>query len=79
MAMEILRVGDRILWSGGWGSKEPKEATVLRIWKSASNYPSRGNEVNQISLKDENFRVDLDNGNWAWSWQICKPKILSHK
>jgi hypothetical protein len=73
--MKILKVGDRVLWSGGWGSKEPKEATVVKIWKSASCYPSKGNEVCQISLEDENFRVDLDSGQWAYAWQISLPKL----
>lgn len=76
--MDVLRIGDKVLYSGGWGSKEPKEATVLRIWKSASNYPSKGNQVNQISLSDENFRVDLDSGHWAYGWQISKL-MISHK
>ena len=76
--MDVLRIGDKVLYSGGWGSKEPKEATVLRIWKSASNYQSKGNQVNQISLDDENFRVDLDSGHWAYGWQISKL-MISHK
>lgn len=76
--MNVLKIGDKVLYSGGWGSKEPKEATVLRIWKSASNYPSKGNQVNQISLNDENFRVDLDSGQWAYGWQISKL-MISHK
>lgn len=69
--MAKLKVGDTVLWSGGFGSEPLKEAKVMGIekCKSGSKY---GKPVGSVdwSLVNREVTVDLDNGHWAYGNQI---------
>ena len=66
--MEILKVGDVVIWRGSWGSDLPKEVKVTCI---------EVNEINVSSVEWDNINnrdvvVDLDNRHWAYGFQLAK-------
>lgn len=70
--MKTLSVGDRVIWRGAWGSKDPQPATVLCIEKDCVD--KEGTEVAQIpweSTDTSGVVVILDNGHWAYGYQIA--------
>ena len=73
--MEILTVGDTVLWIGSFGKDKPKEAkiTAIEICKSGNK---RGKSVTSVlwTTVNENVIVDLDNGHWAYGSQINRLK-----
>ena len=48
-------VGQQVMWSGGWGTREPKPAKIVDM----------GEKNNQPVY-------DLDNGHWAYEYQLQK-------
>lgn len=65
-----LKVGDEVMWRGGFGSESPKLAKVegIEICKSGSKY---GKPVDKVSWKrKDEITVDLDNGHWARGSQL---------
>ena len=71
----MLKIGDKVNWRGSWGKQPAKEATVRGIeigcvGKVGHNVPN----VHWELVKDESVMVDLDNGHWAYGYQISKKE-----
>lgn len=66
--MEKLKVGDEVIWRGSWGKDLPKVVKVTCIEINDINVTSIGwDKVDSRSVV-----VDLDNGHWAYGFQIQK-------
>ena len=69
--MRKLKIGDKVIWRGGFGSDSPKEATVNGIEiTNGGKYGRSVDEVDWSKVVDRNVTVDLDNGHWAYASQI---------
>jgi hypothetical protein len=70
--MEYLKVGDEVMWRGGFGSEPPRKAKVigLEVCPAGEKYgtPSESVEWSKI----HSVVVDLDNGHWAKGSQIFR-------
>lgn len=65
---KVLKIGDRVNWSGSWNTDPVEIATVVDIEKTRPG-EKEGISVEEISWKD-NFVVTLDNGHWAYKYQL---------
>jgi hypothetical protein len=69
--MAKLKVGDTVLWRGGFGSDAPKKAIVEGIEiTNGGKYGDPVDEVDWTKVYDRNVTVDLNNGHWAYASQI---------
>ena len=61
--LELLSVGDQLMWRGAWGKEEPKVATVRCIEIDADD-TKQGTEVQQVRWSEirENGECDLERG-----------------
>lgn len=66
--MALLRTGDIVEWSGGWGSNVPLAATVTKILLGSGEIEVPA--VPWSAVKDREVMVDLSNGHWAYGFQI---------
>lgn len=69
MENTTLKIGDKVIWRGSWGSEEPKEATIIQIEKTQYYREKYGVTV-EICNWSDNFVVTLDNGHWAYNFQL---------
>lgn len=76
MAKELLKVGDKVMWSGSWGKDPAKEAIVedIELCEVGKKY---GRPVSSVAWegvlnRSVNVTVSLDNGHWAYGYQL-KP------
>ncbi len=70
---DVLKVGDTVLWRGGFGNDAAKEAIVIRI--EVDCVDKDGEEVDSVKwseVPDRDILVDLKNGHWARGHQITK-------
>ena len=67
--MAKLKINDAVLWKGSWGKDNSQIAKVTGISKTKSPNEKEGVSVEDIDWND-NFVVDLDNGHWAYKYQI---------
>lgn len=71
--MDILKVGDPVLWSPVWGAGAPCPAFVTGIEICTSRGEKYGTPVEEVDWdKVERCCVDLSTGNWAYGYQL-KP------
>lgn len=71
--MNFLRVNDLVQWSGDFGKEAPQTAKVLRI--EVNCFDAYGTSVNKVDWQEVDSRkvvVDLDNGQWAYGFQISQ-------
>lgn len=69
-----IRQGDIVWWRGSWGNEGWKEAKVVRIELVRPGEKDNGVLVPWVpTTVIENCVFDLDNGHWAYGYQI-KPK-----
>ena len=66
--MEKLKVGDEVIWRGSWGKDLPKEVKVTCIEINDINVSS----IDWDKVESRSVVVDLDNGHWAYGFQIAK-------
>lgn len=66
--MEKLKVGDVVIWRGSWGNDLPKEVKVTCIEVNDINVSS----IEWVNSGNRSVVVDLDNGHWAYGFQIQK-------
>jgi len=73
--MKTIKVGDKVIYKGGWGQNAPVVAKVTGIVAGVS----QGNKHNGTSVEEMNFSkledghsfiFDLDNGHWGWAYQV---------
>ena len=70
--MSALKVNDTVTWKGSWGSDAPKQAKVTGIMINCMGCKD-GDEVQETTWDEvtgRNAIIDLDNGHWAWGFQI---------
>lgn len=68
---KTLKIGDKVLWRGGFGSDPAKVAIIESI--EVTNGGKYGNQVDEIDwskVKGRDVVVDLVEGNWAYGEQI---------
>ena len=71
--MNMLKVGDKVMWRGSFNQDEPKVATVETIEVTKQPNEKEGDSVDEVSwdmVKQNRVVVVLDNNKWAYSNQI---------
>jgi hypothetical protein len=73
---DVLKIGDTVLWRGGFGS-EPAELAVVEGIEitNGGKYGDSVSEVPWSEVYDRNVTVDLENGHWAYAEQIRKNRM----
>jgi hypothetical protein len=68
--MSTLKVGDTVMWRGGFGSEPPRKAKVigLEVCPAGEKYGESRDHVEWSKI--HSVVVDLDNGHWAKGHQI---------
>ena len=68
--MKTLKVGDEVMWRGGFGSDAPRKAKVvgIELCRAGEKYGEPRESVDWS--KKDRIVVDLDNGHWAKGHQI---------
>lgn len=66
--MQNLYLGDTVNWRGSFGTEPAKEASIVAI--TFKNIEVM--EIEQDLLQDKDVIVTLDNGRWAYGYQIQK-------
>jgi len=73
---DILKVGDRVLWSHSWGTDPYKEATIESITLCEQENSKDGEQVEATlwsNAEGRHILVDFkDHDHWAWGFQIKK-------
>ena len=70
-----LIVGDYVHWKGGWGSDPEEEVLVTGIQVNFEPGDKEGYEVKELDwncIIGREVIIDLDNGHWAWAFQISR-------
>jgi hypothetical protein len=71
--MKTLKLGDTVNWSGAWGTQAPVPQKVIRIEKDCvGKEGTQCSEINWDDCNNDSVIVDLDNGKWAYGFQL-KP------
>lgn len=73
---DTLKIGDTVLWRGGFGSETARLAVVEGIEITGGyKYGDSVDEVPWSEVYDRNVTVDLENGHWAYAEQIRKNRL----
>jgi len=75
-----LIVGDHVHWKGGWGSEPEKEVVVTGIQINFEPGEKEGYDVEEVDwdrVVGRDAIVDLNNGHWAWAFQISRIKYAN--
>ncbi len=68
---DMLKVGDKVLWRGGFGTNAPREAVVARIEAGCQGkYGYMVPEVSWDEVRAGGVVVDLKEGPWAYGDQL---------
>ena len=73
LGINLLKIGDEVLWRGTFGMESPKKVKVIGI--EITHGGKYGDEVDAVDWKEvygRNVTVDLDNNHWAYAEQISK-------
>lgn len=65
-----LEVGQEVMWSGSWGISSKKKATITSISVFSDETPLLSVEWDR--LNDRSIVVSLDNGHWAYGFQLTR-------
>jgi len=73
MKKTTVKVGDKVIWRGGFGGDAPRTVTVTGL--DVTEYPREkyGESVEEVSwdlVQLNRVLFSLDTGNWAYSEQI---------
>ncbi len=70
--MSKLKIGDKVLWHGGFGSEPAKVATIEEIEITGGyKYGDQVDEVDWDKVYDRNVVVSFsDHNHWAYACQI---------
>lgn len=72
--MANLKIGDKVMWRGAFGTEPPTEAIVtgIELCEYGCKY---GESRSSVDWKDQDrIVVDLDNGHWAKGHQLSPIK-----
>ncbi len=72
-SFKTIRVGDRVVWRGAWGTEEPKIATIEGLVvtdEPGGKYGESAEEVDMNLFNENRVIFDLDSGHWAYSYQV---------
>ncbi len=73
---DTLKIGDTVLWRGGFGSEPARLAVVEGIEiTNGGKYGDSVDEVPWSEVYDRNVTVDLYNDHWAYGEQIRKNRM----
>ena len=75
-----LIVGDQVHWKGSWGSDPQEEVTVTGIQINFESEKEEGYNVEEVDwdrVVGRDAIVDLNNGHWAWAFQISRIKYTN--
>lgn len=68
--MSTIKIGDSVLWSGCWG-RDPQQRTTITEIEHCPNGGKYGESVNEIDTNRKDECVfTLENGHWAYGYQI---------
>lgn len=69
--MSIIKVGDTVMWRGAWGRDAARPAKIVGMELCEAPRMKEGIRVRSAFLADKaRLVVDLDNGSWAYGFQI---------
>jgi hypothetical protein len=69
--MDIIKVGDEVVWRGAWGHDAPRKTTIKGMELCEAPRMKYGMAVQEIYLVDKDRTVfTLTNGSWAYGFQI---------
>lgn len=73
-----LRVGDQVIWRGAWGHEAPLTATVT-VLEQVLPDEKHGIPIEEMAWKhvSRNAVVTLDNGHWAYGYQLAPAPATS--
>lgn len=75
---KTIKIGDRVIWRGTWGKEVPRPAVVKQMELCEQPRMKYGVPVENINIKDlERTVFTLDNGSWAYGFQIEPTYSLS--
>lgn len=69
----MLKIGDTVMWRGGFGRQNPQPVKVEAIELTEQPREKYGEEVEEVSwdaVRENRVVMTLDNGYWAYSDQI---------
>ena len=73
--VDMLKIGDSVMWRGSWGTDAPKEVIVVGVELTRGDkYGDERSEISWDEMFDRNVVVTLNNGSWAYANQITKIK-----
>jgi len=67
-----LRIGDEVMWRGCWGKSIAEKAIIMGIIIDETDLKSI--TLNYIDREPRKVIVTLDNGHWAYGYQIDSIK-----
>ena len=69
-----LKVGDKVMWRGGWGRYAAQPARIQSMELLSKGSSDDGVGINEVlwSMVENYVVVTLDNGKWAYGYQISK-------
>ena len=68
----LLNIGDKVMWSGSWGSETAELAEVDSITVVEPN-TKYGDDVDWLHwnfVRGRECIINLTNGHWAWGFQV---------
>ena len=71
--MDMLKVGDKVMWRGSWGREIPMEATVIGIEVTEMPRTKYGIETSAVpwdTVRANCTLLTLDNGHWCYGSQV---------
>ena len=72
--MSKIKVGDYVMWRGTWGRDPEAKAKVIGIEITASPKDKEGHTSEEVDTDTQHYIADLDNGKWAYGWQLKQMK-----
>jgi len=83
----LIKIDDAVSWRGEWGSAPIEKAKITHLTVTTNPGEKYGDdykkEVSWELVKENRVVVGLDNGHWAYSYQIAPegkdPKTYHHQ
>ncbi len=71
----FLNIGDKVMWSGSWGSETAELAEVDSITMVETDTKRNIGDVDCLHwnfVRGRECIINLTNGHWAWGFQVTK-------